>query len=91
MRLKHTILFILFIGIAFVGGLYLGLGKFEKATQTANALSWWRKTSEEKEEVDFDEFLKVWDIIETRHPNGNSISSQEKMWGGNFWACRFFG
>lgn len=83
MRTKHIIFTLALAAITLMGGIYIGSSSTSEASSTASLGSWWRHTTgtSTKQEINFDQFLEVWDTIEKRHPDGLVATDEEKMWG----------
>lgn len=76
MKKTKTISKILIISaIFFVAGFYLGFRNVPEVKKVYGLENF------ETGKADFSEFWRVWNLINERHPDGSSISSEEKMWG----------
>lgn len=76
MKKVKTISKILIISaIFFVAGFYVGFRNVPEVKKVYGLENF------ETEKADFSEFWRVWNLVNERHPDGSSISSEEKMWG----------
>lgn len=72
--------FIIVGALFFLGGFYIGFNNVPEV-EKVYGISNKEVMADDLSEADFADFWKAWNIINERHPDGTSISSQEKIWG----------
>lgn len=72
--------FILLGAVFFLGGFYLGFNNIPEV-QKVYGISNKENIPEDISDADFADFWKAWNLVNERHPEGTSVSSQEKIWG----------
>jgi len=76
-----TVLAILFVALAFIGGLYIG---YEKSEHVANFASLATSAEAAPEGVDFAPLWKAWSVLEEKFVPATTtepIASDDKLWG----------
>lgn len=68
--------FLVLAALFFIGGFYIG---FNNIPETKKVYGVENIQSEEK--ADFQEFWRVWNLINEKHPKSDDVSNQEKIWG----------
>jgi carboxyl-terminal processing protease len=65
--------------ILFLGGFYFGFAQQPSSHKVDNVLNQENKDIENK--ADFEEFWKVWNLIDEKYPDAKKVSNQERIYG----------
>lgn len=78
---KKVILYSLGIGTIFVSGYYLGGSGFKLETASFPRVSISRQIPEDRRDVDFNLFWRIWDILDESYYDKTKISPQKMVYG----------
>lgn len=81
MKVKKIILTVLLVIIAVIAGFLIGAkSHIVSGALGANTIGYVPDDLVD-EQIDMEQFWDVWRALETRHPDGDAVTAEEKMWG----------
>lgn len=78
---KKVVLYSLVFGFIFVSGYYLGSSGFNLDTAKFPRISISREVPQDKRDVDFNLFWRIWDIVDESYYDKTKISPQKMVYG----------